>query len=101
MANVLTFKPKQPEPVPVRHMEGGAKCINCKHEWQAVVEEEPGEEFEGWLECPACSLMRGRFKYTHVPPAGTGVWVCKCDNDLFIVTADGYMCPNCGRKPKF
>jgi hypothetical protein len=49
MADILSFKPKAPKPVPVRHIEGAAKCINCKREWQAIVEEEPGEEFAGWL----------------------------------------------------
>lgn len=101
MADILSFKPKVPKPVPVRRIEGAAKCINCKREWQAIVEEEPGEEFEGWLECPSCSLMRGRFHYTHKVPIGTGMWTCNCGNDLFHVTETGHLCPNCGKTQGF
>lgn len=99
MANILPFAPK---PVPVRCIEGGAKCINCKREWYAIVQEEPeGEPFAGWLECPDCTLMRGRFNFTHVAPIGTGMWVCNCGNDLFHVTETGHLCPNCGKTQGF
>jgi hypothetical protein len=98
MGSVFEFKRKEPM---VPHIAGTAVCCECKHEWAAVVEQAAFDDTSGWLECPACGLQRGRFKYAHVPPAGTPVWVCSCENDLFNVTRDGVHCPNCGTTQEF
>jgi len=75
------------------HSTGRARCLDCKHEWQSVA---PSGTV--WLECPKCSLVRGRFIFPHELPEGTGVWHCNCGNTLFEVLVDGFFCPNCGVK---
>lgn len=71
------------------HSTGLAVCLDCKHEWTAIV---PAGTI--WLECPACSLVRGRFKYNHEREGDH--WHCYCGNYLFAVTEEGTYCPNCG-----
>lgn len=72
------------------HLEGKARCLDCKHEWTAVAP--AGTE---WLECPECHGKKGRFIY-HFEPEPFVQWQCNCGNDLFYVTPDGCFCPNCG-----
>lgn len=87
--------------VEVPHVTGQAACLDCKHEWTAVIEQSAFEESDGWLECPACALERGRLKYAHQLPPGSQQWQCKCENTLFNVTPSGIHCPNCGRMQEF
>jgi hypothetical protein len=68
---------------------GKAKCLSCKHEWMAEVP--TGIE---WLECPECSLMKGKFIY--INGREDPHWVCICENDLFKINTEGVYCPNCG-----
>ena len=84
---VIEFSKKKNEYDP--HVSGKAKCIDCKHEWVAVA-----PTAVTWLECPSCSLVRGRFIFQCERQEPH--WHCKCDNDLFHVTSRGYYCPNCG-----
>ncbi len=97
-ANVIDFKRREPE---VPHITGAALCLDCKHEWVAEIEQQMFEETDGWMECPACHLERGRMKYKHSPERGTLVWTCNCGNDLFHVLREGVHCPNCGRLQEF
>jgi Zn finger protein HypA/HybF involved in hydrogenase expression len=87
MAEVLAFKPKEPE---VPHITGEAHCLACLHVWVSVA---PAGAV--WLECPNCKAEKGlmRFKclYEKRPH-----WHCNCGNSLFHVTSAGYYCPNCG-----
>lgn len=70
---------------------GKARCLACRHEWQAVA-----PVGTVWLDCPACSLERGRFLG---PAQRDGAhWHCGCGNDIFYVTPDGFYCPNCGEQ---
>lgn len=71
------------------HLSGAAVCLACKHEWVAVA-------LVGtvWMECPACSLERGRYKGS--VNVGGDHWHCHCGNDLFHATPTGMYCPNCG-----
>lgn len=71
------------------HLCGMARCLACKHEWVAV---EPSGTV--WLDCPECSLERGR--YIGPVQLGGEHWHCHCGNDLFQATKDGMYCPNCG-----
>lgn len=71
------------------HLSGQAFCLDCQHEWVAVV---PIGTL--WLECPSCTLVRGRLKF-QCERVGEQ-WECGCGNDLFHVTPDGVYCPNCG-----
>lgn len=84
---VLQLVPRAKEPEAT--CEGKARCLDCKHEW--IAEAPLGAT---WLECPSCTLHRGRYVYA-TERAGME-WNCHCGNDLFKVTPDGYYCPNCG-----
>jgi hypothetical protein len=75
---------------------GVARCLDCKHEWEAIAHHEAV-----WLECPKCSLEKGRFVGSHILAEGTDQWVCRCDNDLFFITPNGCFCPNCGTWCRF
>lgn len=86
--SVVQFVPRAPPEEEKPHAYGTAICIDCKHEWMAVAPLETK-----WLECPQCSLIRGRFKYTYHKDHPH--WECTCGNDLFCVTPQGYYCPNC------
>jgi Zn finger protein HypA/HybF involved in hydrogenase expression len=78
-------KPDDEQP----NLEGEALCMQCQHEWAAVC-----PIGVVWLECPECHSMKGHMKYD-VQRDGHE-WKCRCGNDLFRVTPDGYYCPNCG-----
>ena len=71
------------------HLSGKARCLSCKHEWVAVA---PVGVI--WMECPSCTLERGR--YVAHAERDSMRWGCNCGNDLFYATPDGFYCPNCG-----
>lgn len=87
MANVIDFSAAKAERQP--HSAGNARCLDCKHEWEAIA---PVGVI--WMECPACSLVRGRFIGQHERQGSE--WICHCGNDLFHITPQGPYCPNCG-----
>jgi hypothetical protein len=95
MADIVPFKRKE-EPDP--HISGSAICIDCKHEWVAVVQKDSHVENDGWLECPSCSTHKGRLK--HPFAFGDSEFVCNCGNKHFsICTIKDEVfiyCPNCG-----
>jgi len=71
------------------HATGKAQCLDCHHEWVAVA-----PIGEVWLECPACTLLRGRYVFPFVRDGEE--WACNCGNDLFHIKREGAYCPNCG-----
>jgi hypothetical protein len=71
------------------HLKGAARCLACRHEWVAVA-----PVGTVWLECPQCSLERGR--YVGAVGIGGEHWHCACGTDLFHATPRGLYCPNCG-----
>lgn len=71
------------------YLSGSAKCIACQHKWEGVA-----PVGTTWLECPSCSLLRGRFINCVDRPNDT--WHCDCGNELFVITRGGAYCPNCG-----
>lgn len=75
---------------------GAARCLACKHEWQAVA-----PRSTDWLECPTCTMVKGRFVYHYVPREGREKWECACGNDLLNVLRDGVFCPACGADQEF
>ena len=88
--NVVPFKPEEI----VEHLSNTAKCLTCRHEWQAVA-----PTGTTWLECPACTLLTGRFVG---PVHKEGLyWMCKCGNDLFYVAPTGGYCGVCGIETTF
>ena len=72
------------------HSHGLARCLDCKHEWHAVAHIDVT-----WMECPSCTLVRGRFVGQFAVPGPH--WICSCGNDLFHATQEGVYCPNCGK----
>ena len=84
MTNVTRLDDRRP------HWQGHARCLDCRHEWEAVA-----PRGAVWLECPSCSLVRGRFVYSHSREESH--WTCQCGNDLFLFhQIRGLFCPNCG-----
>lgn len=87
MGKILAF-PEKSEP----HLRGFARCLSCKHEWQAVTP----EGLIAGFECPACGLMHGVLQGLCEPENGTR-WVCKCGCDLYyILPTNGCQCLMCG-----
>lgn len=91
--SVIPFQKKE------KHVEGPAICLDCKHEWEAVIPQDSIESALDWLECPNCHLHKGRFKYKFT--AGPDIWICACGNDLFQITSECVYCPNCGQEQVF
>ena len=92
--SVITFRPRQPEPDPC--MTGPARCMCCGREWQAVAP--TGVLF---LECPECHTEKGVFVGACWPEEGTEVRECNCGNQLFVLTREGHLCPNCGTYQRY
>lgn len=84
MADVIDLSQRRP------HSTGEAMCLDCRHVWTAVA---PSGVV--WMECPACGLTRGRYKFQH-QYEDKPHWACHCGNDLFHLTPDRIYCPNCG-----
>lgn len=81
-----------------RHAGGRARCLNCRHEWEAAV---PWDGRLGGLECPACGHMKGIFPFAYTQERTDQRWFCACGNDLFEVNPLGVFCPNCGEWQTF
>jgi len=72
-------------------LSGDAFCMACDHEWVATA---PSGTV--WLECPSCHTHRATFRFHCDVPNGTLVRECDCGNQLFYLTLQGHLCPNCG-----
>lgn len=72
------------------HRSGAARCLGCGHEWTAVA-----PAGENRLECPACKTDKGIFHGLCYPQDGY-IWRCNCDNEFFLLTPNGELCPVCG-----
>lgn len=80
ITNIDDFRP---------HAGGPAKCMNCKHEWEAITLKSKIHE----LECPECLHLTGEMIGQFIPST---LFQCGCGCELFYLTANGYMCPVCG-----
>ena len=90
MGNVTDFNKAKLERSP--HRSGMSRCMNCKHEWVAVV---PSGVTS--FECPQCHTNRG--VYRGVPQTERPQWQCACGEWVFFVDSQGPYCCNCGRIP--
>tara|TARA_Y100000815_G_C13263217_1_gene470132 strand:- start:118 stop:429 length:312 start_codon:yes stop_codon:yes gene_type:complete len=89
MSNVVSLATAREERS--AHVCGTAKCLQCRHEWEAVA---PVGTID--LECPECSLPRGIWKYNFGPMEGDQMLVCDCGNDaLSAYLRHGKMCVKC------
>lgn len=96
--SVVPFKaPREPTSA---WLTGLARCLACKHEWAAI--SETLENYVGDLECPACGVCRGQYKWPFQGPPAEDVWTCTaCDGQLFMITRPGTRCVGCGRHQVF
>lgn len=80
------------------HMQGRARCLACKAEWQCVAPVGTRD-----LECPQCGLQRGAWAVPLDPCYGSKVWRCnKCDGVYFwyVIAPKGFVhltCVGCGQ----
>jgi hypothetical protein len=86
MGKIVAF-PAKTEP----HLRGPARCLSCKHTWEAVSPE--GHIVS--LECPQCHCFHGVFEGVTEPSGGTR-FVCTCGCDLYYLLPDGCQCLLCG-----
>lgn len=70
---------------------GEAVCMQCNHKWVAVAEVGANR-----FECPECHTMKGLWMFEFSPADGELVRTCNCGNQLFLLTPEGHLCPNCG-----
>jgi DNA-directed RNA polymerase subunit RPC12/RpoP len=87
MKNVVDLQAFRQEHTP--HVVGKAVCMNCKHQWEAVAP--LGTE---WLECPACSSVKGLMKCP-VQREGDHL-TCDCGSALFYIMRTMTYCAICG-----
>jgi hypothetical protein len=99
VAHVVPFPVVKAEPGTV---EGEARCIACKHEWQAAEVFTASWSGANSLECPACGCMRGQYKWPFEGPRSGEVWTCgTCDGQVFMITRQGTRCIGCGKHQVF
>lgn len=79
----------------MRHLRGPARCLSCRHEWEAVTP----EGCIASLECPACALFTGVLQGVSQPENGV-CFVCNCGCDLYYILPDGLQCLRCGVCPE-
>lgn len=82
--------------LPREQMRGPARCLECRHEWEAVA---PVGTYS--LECPKCHTWKGVLSGFVTVPNDCEVWVCGCDSDLFYITPDYTQCARCGKEQNF
>lgn len=75
------------------HISGGARCLNCGHEWEIVV---PVGTFS--LDCPKCDMRKGVFTGLVLPPEA---WACLCGCVHFFITPTMSLCALCGLEQAF
>ena len=88
---IVPFKRKARPVEEPQYATGEAFCLQCGHEWEA-------RAFTGEVrfECPECHTEKGLFKFQCYPGEGALVRECDCGNQLFYLTPQGHLCPNCG-----
>ena len=75
------------------HLAGVARCAVCGHEWSAVA----AIPVPASLECPACGLVHGFFKYPICENDGVERFEClHCGGQVFNVRREGVRCVFCG-----
>lgn len=74
------------------HREGEARCLNCKHSWQAIA---PVGTYR--LECPSCHTTQGVFN--GVSSTAHPQWQCQCGEWQFFIDLVGPYCIHCGTRP--
>ena len=73
------------------HIKGEARCLVCKHEWQAVA---PAGTYQ--LECPECKLHKGVFVALACSADDQAIWKCNCGGIYYEARPHGLLCIVCG-----
>lgn len=74
------------------HLVGKARCMACKHEWEAVAPSGTAD-----LECPSCGLVRGQWIYPHTLDKGQLIFTCNtCGGTNFAIQRHRAFCVGCG-----
>lgn len=77
------------------HLSGIARCVKCGYEWEAI---QPVPAVDP-MECPACGLFHGYFKFPITENEGVSVYTCgHCGGQVFCVTPLYDRCVNCGTR---
>ena len=91
MSETIDFAKAKAERSP--HLACKARCVACKHEWQAVA---PLGTLE--LECPSCGLTRGQWMYPFNLDKGQMIFVCNtCDVTGSRSWSHRAFCVGCGQ----
>lgn len=75
------------------HRAGPARCLNCKHEWEAVA---PIGVCD--MECPSCGTHQGVFK--GVSNTEFAQLQCNCGEFTFFIDEHSAYCAHCGNRPE-
>lgn len=94
MGDVVDFNEKKEENEP--HVQGEAKCMNCKHLTHAVA---PAGTTN--MECSECGAMKVVFLNPILSVVGNMLWVCDCGNEFFVLDDIGLLCAQCGTRQRF
>lgn len=92
MSHVVSLDERRQEKNP--HRSGPARCMNCKHEWEAVAPIGVTA-----LECPKCLTSHGLYKGMSMTEFDQ--WQCKCGERMFFIDVHGPYCAHCGHRPVF
>jgi hypothetical protein len=97
LSNVVSFI-KPPEGP---YIQGRAKCLDCKNEWEAV-----GPVGTLYLVCPMCETKRGVMIAPIGAVEGQDEWTCRCGCDLFKIIGEArkfkwMLCLRCGTPQDF
>lgn len=94
MTNIAPFPNKANGQDDGKHLSGPARCIECRHEWEAVA---PVGTYE--LQCPQCESMKGMY----IGPVDEDgeKWICHCGSDAFKVLRAEIICYRCGTDQRF
>lgn len=91
MTNVVDLEARRTVRNP--HRSGAARCLNCKHEWQAVAPVGAAS-----LQCPACATFQGVF--VGITCTQFRQWQCVCGELTYFVDERGPYCCHCGTRPE-
>jgi hypothetical protein len=105
MADILSFKPREPAPVATAvtedsppapdvtdgpHMSGDIRCLQCAHTWVGVA-----PVGSGGFECPVCRMHKGVFTQL-ASRSDEDHYTCRCGSQYFSVTPKRVYCVCCG-----
>lgn len=78
------------------HLQGGMKCLACKHQWKGVA-----PVGAVGFECPECHCLRAVWMHPLNVSEGEKLFIClACDGTLFKIQPESAFCVGCGESHK-